>query len=231
MYIVPQAERRVKAKDRPYHYVYKITNLVNGNIYVGMRSSIFKPEEDIKYMGSSVTVEAAIEKHGLENFKKEIVQSFPTREEAFALEGEIVNSEFVSRKDTYNHKVGGQGVGCGEDHPRFGVEITKEHKKKLNQGSVDFWKNLSDEERESRANNAREHQKNLWQDPEYRERQMKRMTETPPMSGKSHSEESRSRMSESAKNRSPIICPHCQKAGYSGVMYRWHFDNCRNKLE
>ena len=27
------------------------------------------------------------------------------------------------------------------------------------------------------------------------------------------------------------ICPHCNKSGKSGVMYRWHFNNCKNKTK
>lgn len=30
--------------------------------------------------------------------------------------------------------------------------------------------------------------------------------------------------------RRPIVtCPHCHKTGGSGVMTRWHFDNCKAK--
>lgn len=30
------------------------------------------------------------------------------------------------------------------------------------------------------------------------------------------------------KSRPKITCPHCQKNGNAGGMYRWHFDRCRN---
>lgn len=29
------------------------------------------------------------------------------------------------------------------------------------------------------------------------------------------------------KPKQTYICPHCNKEGKSGVMYRWHFDNCK----
>ena len=31
-------------------------------------------------------------------------------------------------------------------------------------------------------------------------------------------------------NKKTETCPHCKKIGNGGVMYRWHFNNCRDKL-
>lgn len=229
MYIVPQAERRVKAKERPYHYVYKVTNLVNGNIYVGMRSSILEPEEDVAYMGSGKAIESAIKKYGVENFYKEVTASFKTRQEAFELEELIVDSEFVKRRDTYNQKVGGLGVGSGEDHPRFGATITEDHKKKLVEGAKNFADSLTEEDRQRLAKERSLRTKKYWEDPEFRANQLKRLEENHPRLGRKHSEESKNKMSESAKNRPIFKCPHCSKESRSGVMKYWHFDNCKHK--
>lgn len=38
--------------------------------------------------------------------------------------------------------------------------------------------------------------------------------------------ETRKRMSESAKRKPKVKCPHCGKEGLEGNMKRWHFDNC-----
>lgn len=40
------------------------------------------------------------------------------------------------------------------------------------------------------------------------------------------SDETRAKMSESAKRKERIECPHCGKTGLVGNMNRWHFDNC-----
>lgn len=40
------------------------------------------------------------------------------------------------------------------------------------------------------------------------------------------SDETKHKMSESAKKRERITCPHCGKSGISSNMNRWHFDNC-----
>ncbi len=47
------------------------------------------------------------------------------------------------------------------------------------------------------------------------------------MFGKIHNEETRSKMSDSWKNRSTIECPHCHKVSKNASsMKRFHFDNC-----
>jgi hypothetical protein len=88
-------------------YLYQITNLINGKIYVGVRKSN-DPEHD-SYMGSSVWLSNSINKYGVENFQKEILQVFETMEEAYTAESDIVTKDFVLREDTYNLNTGGRG--------------------------------------------------------------------------------------------------------------------------
>lgn len=47
--------------------------------------------------------------------------------------------------------------------------------------------------------------------------------------GSSRSEEAKRKMSEKALNRPIVCCPHCNSKGKSGIMKRWHFDNCRTR--
>ena len=49
-------------------------------------------------------------KYGAANFKKEILFDFDTEKEMLDKERELVNEEFVKRRDTYNCVVGGQGL-------------------------------------------------------------------------------------------------------------------------
>jgi len=90
-----------------FYYVYKITNLINGKIYVGKRKHK-DPYKD-KYMGSGVQILDAIKKYGLDNFSKDILGVFSDNDSAAFLEKEIVTKEFVSRFDTYNMHEGGYG--------------------------------------------------------------------------------------------------------------------------
>lgn len=60
-------------------------------------------------MGSSPYLNIAIQKHGLDKFKKEILFDFDSYEEMNAKEIELVNEAFISRTDTYNVELGGNG--------------------------------------------------------------------------------------------------------------------------
>ena len=64
------------------HYVYLITNSMNGKKYIGVRSSKKSPEDDISYFGSSKILNEEIKKSGKEYFKKEILSTWNTRQEA-----------------------------------------------------------------------------------------------------------------------------------------------------
>lgn len=90
-----------------YNYVYKITNLIDGRIYIGVHST---NNLDDGYMGSCKRLSKDITLLGASNFSKEILQFFDDRKQALAKERELVNEKFVKRKDTYNTNLGGS---CG----------------------------------------------------------------------------------------------------------------------
>jgi hypothetical protein len=89
-----------------HYYLYKITNLVNDKIYVGVHKT--SNLED-GYMGSGKVIRRALEKYGLSNFKKDILEFFATSEAMYAREKEVVTPEFLLREDTYNLRRGGHG--------------------------------------------------------------------------------------------------------------------------
>lgn len=89
-----------------FYTVYKMTNKIDAREYIGVHQTS-NIEDD--YYGSGTVLNRAIAKHGLDNFEKTILFIFDNAEEMFAKEKELVNEEYVNRRDTYNARIGGAG--------------------------------------------------------------------------------------------------------------------------
>lgn len=101
------------------HIIYKTTNLINNKIYVGMHST---DNLNDGYLGSGWILKQAIKKYSKENFKREVLLVLPSRKEAREVEALLVDTEFISRQNTYNLQEGGMGVEnqWGENNSAFG---------------------------------------------------------------------------------------------------------------
>jgi hypothetical protein len=118
---------------KKYNYIYKITKIASGKIYIGTRGSDCLPEDDLGYWGSSKILKPYFKQHGHEGFKKEILSVWDTETDAYEEEARIVNKEFVLRTDTYNITRGGAN-GVLDVNNRKNIETgkytrNKEHKK------------------------------------------------------------------------------------------------------
>jgi len=89
-----------------YYTIYKITNKIDGKFYIGSHKA---KNLDDGYMGSGKYLKNAIKNYGADNFTKDILYVFDNEHDMNCKENELVTEEFVSRHDTYNICVGGQG--------------------------------------------------------------------------------------------------------------------------
>lgn len=89
-----------------YFVIYKITNLVNGKYYIGKHQT---KDLDDGYFGSGKLIKAAIKKHGIENFTKEILFVFETEDEMNKKEAELVTEDLIASGLVYNLCPGGNG--------------------------------------------------------------------------------------------------------------------------
>lgn len=110
------------------HYVYLITNKVNGMKYIGKRSCLCPIEQD-RYMGSGTLISKALKKYGRDNFSKEILFVGKTEEEAYQCERELIERyDAVKSREFYNIKEGGLG-NTREDALRNLSNLTEEQKR------------------------------------------------------------------------------------------------------
>lgn len=228
-----------------YYYLYQIKNKINGKIYVGAHRT--KNMGD-GYMGSGKVIKEAIEKYGLENFEKTILQTFEDSESMYKAEKELVTEEFLSREDVYNLRVGGNGgfdfiIKSGKHRSVFykGKPLSKEHIEKSRKTFKERFKDrLYEEQRKIWSENAKTN------NPMNSDLAREKVREA--NLGKPKSEEHKRKISETLlgssntkgkkypnrKKRQPVetrieTCPHCGKTGGIHGMTRWHFNNCKNK--
>lgn len=169
-----------------FYYLYKITNLVNSKIYIGVHKTANLNDQ---YMGSGKVLTAAIKKYGMNNFKKEILEFFSSEKEMFLREEEVVTEDFLLREDTYNLRRGGRG---GFDHINKDKELIKQRNKKI--ANVRDFTNQRNSIRQVKKTDS--YRKNM------SESQKKRFEHGPgTFLGKTHTAESKKKISTSNKGR------------------------------
>ncbi len=117
--------------------IYKITNLINGKIYIG------KDEKDQpSYLGSGLIIKQAIKKYGKENFKKEILDSCHSSEELCEKEKIWIQKSGSLYPRGYNISLGGNGGNILENHPnKISIIEKTRSKNKGRKRSAEFCKN------------------------------------------------------------------------------------------
>lgn len=128
-------------------YIYKITNLLDGMIYIGKCEKPINKSQS--YFGSGLKITKAIKKHGKENFEKEILYECSSVDELNEKECEFIQQyNSTDRNVGYNIAKGGQGGDLKSNHPEkqriilncsgtanhfFGKHHTEETKRRISE--------------------------------------------------------------------------------------------------
>ena len=179
------------------HYIYLITNLINGKRYIGKHFG----ELNDSYLGSGTLIQRAIDKYGKQNFKKEILYISSSEQENSIKEKEFISAFNAVNDDSfYNLIPGGDGGDIfhslplekqqqirekasqnnkGEKNGMYGKHHSEETKQKLKQVNKDYTKTESFKQTMSLVTTG----------------------EKNGMYGKKHTEESKKKMSDSKKGK------------------------------
>ena len=167
-----------------YHYCYRITNTTLCKHYYGSRTSMVTPREDlgVHYFSSSRYVKRDIATMGQTHFRFKVIRHFANRIEAYHFEERLQRKLSVAtRDDFYNrcvqtHKFSWTGGKHSVETKRVMSE-TRKGRIPWNKGQSVF-DHLTSEERSAKFGSS---------------------GSTNPFYGKSHSDESRQRISERHK--------------------------------
>lgn len=102
------------------YIVYCTTCIINNKIYIGVHET--NTLEFDGYIGNGIYInnpstykysktkfQYAVNKYGVKNFKRATIATFDNEDEAYLLEAELVNEQFLTRSDVYNMALGGKG--------------------------------------------------------------------------------------------------------------------------
>ena len=92
-----------------YGYIYKITNILTNKSYIG-KHKYSKKELDPRYLTGGILIRKSIEKHGIENFTKELIDTADTLEDLNDKEIYYINYYQTKTPLGYNLTKGGDGL-------------------------------------------------------------------------------------------------------------------------
>lgn len=121
--------------------IYEIKNKINGKSYIGQHSS----NELGSYWGSGKLIKRAIEKYGIENFERTILEKCSNKNELN--EREIY---WIKEKNSINTGYNLTEGGTGGDNSNF-INYSEEWVEKQRINTKQYWGSLSEEELKERS--------------------------------------------------------------------------------
>lgn len=220
--------------------VYKITNLINGKIYIGKDSSCRK-----NYYGSGVAIINAIKKYGKENFTKEILEegewslNFLNEKEIYWIE----KYKSYNYKIGYNRSKGGDGfnnfkemnsesykiglkkrkkyyksIEFSELKSKHTTEYFKDINNRIKQSNIlkKYWKTLSNIEKVKKIEKLKKQSKEYWENIEKSEKRRKNLSDNWKNNNPMFNEEIKEKMKKTQYN---TIQKNCIKIEIEGIIY------------
>ena len=151
-----------------YFYCYKITNLINGKIYIGKAVNVDERWRKHKVAAKRQDsndyshLHRAMNSYGFDNFKIEVIDEFLTEEESLAAEIRYIELfDSINREIGYNLTKGGEGSSgfrhttesrlkmsqtkkdmnlVGENNPFYGQHHTPESRQRMSEVHIEYFK-------------------------------------------------------------------------------------------
>jgi len=218
--------------------VYKIVNSINDKVYIGITSKTLNERftwhlRDCR-RGITKKLYTAIRELGEENFSIELLETCNSDNIREKEEHYIMKYNAYDTGYNASPKSGGVRSHSVETKTKMSIIATgrkasEETKQKLSAKQREIWDNASDEKLRYYAELASKRNKGRSRTLEQNEHHSKIMT------GKKHSAQTIEKMKKSHTGKihgslvEPVECPHCGTWGRSNAMYRWHFNNCKEK--
>jgi group I intron endonuclease len=192
--------------EKEFNYVYLTTNLINGKKYVGDHST---NNLDDHYIGSGRPYfNNAKKKYGKENFKKEILKFFPSKQSSFDAQEKYIKEHNTLKPNGYNLSPKG-GVGVVEC-------FSEESKEKIKNSLLGIKRSEITKQKMSKPKHTAESKKAIWDtrrnngNGDFSEEHKKNMQEAaknrPPMSEQTKRNMSKSRMGNNNRTKNLVKC-------------------------
>ena len=219
-------------KQEKYGYIYKITNNINGKIYVGQHKSNTLDET---YWSSGVLIKQAINKEGINNFSREILEWCDSKERLNQQE-----IYWIFKLDSINLDIGYNLTKGGDGTP--GVKLSNETKVKMSHaktGKKHSQESIEKMRETIMKNGGRKGSNNGHYGKRFTQEQKQHFSEiyknsqgvknSSRFKGHSHSEESKRKISESVKKRRfKINCKICGEPFEAKSNRSLYCDSCKS---
>jgi len=234
-----------------YHYVYRITNIILGKHYYGVKTCKCDPHNHIgiKYFSTSKNKDFILDqKENPQDYKYKVIRIFKTRKEAIELEIKLHNKLDVGRNESFYNgakqtSTGWDTTGMAEyfDEKGKSIFISVKEAKKRGLIAQSKGRKFSNETKIKMKNSQQnrlpvteetKRKMSVWQKGKPKWDADGRNKLSKAHKGKTLSEEHKKNIGLRQLNipKPKIKCPKCSFMCPAHLAKRWHFDNCRRDI-